>query len=72
MCLMKLMNNPKKDEFGRYYLKVMTPGTEVIDHIVLNPDGSVRGKNFGTGLYMTFDRYTDDLILTEEIDMGGQ
>lgn len=62
----------KKDEHGRYYNKVVTPSTIVVDKVTLNSDGSLRGKNFGTGLYMKFKKYTNDLILVEDIDMGGQ
>lgn len=62
----------RKDEFGCYYNKVVTPSTTVCDRVTLNTDGSIRGKNFGTGLYMEFKKYTYDLILVEYIDMCGQ
>lgn len=62
----------KKDKCGRYYNKVVTPSTTIVDRVTLNSDGSIRGKNFGTGLYMKFHKYTNDLILVEDIDMGGQ
>jgi hypothetical protein len=51
---------------------VVTPGTHIIDHITLNQQGVVRGKKFGTGDYVKFEKYTPTLTLIEEIDLIGQ
>lgn len=51
---------------------VVTPSDKIVDQIVLNADGTVRGKNFGTCQYMVFEKYSPTMTLMEEIDLGGQ
>ena len=49
---------------------VVTPGEKIVDSVILNADGTVRGKNFGTGGYMTFEKYLPTMTLMENIDLG--
>ena len=53
------------------YDNVVIPGSNITCHITLNSDGTVRGKNFSDN-YITFVKYSPELILKELFDMGGQ
>lgn len=61
----------KKTDYGYYYRRVVTPGTKVVDYCVLNNDGVARGDTFGCKSYVKFEKYDENEIMIENIDMNN-